>query len=135
MTIQVLGTFLTLIEIIIFILLTLFSVIEKDKDTKEMEPSKDDQPQSSEIQKDSVVKIQTTGKHLNDLYLYSVYIISFSVLAIFLMLSFFGLDNISFGDIWPFIFFVVILIISSLLIIGRAKVKSKRTIQRDMREI
>ncbi|HUT81297.1 MAG TPA: hypothetical protein VMZ29_08850 [Candidatus Bathyarchaeia archaeon] len=136
LTIKVLGTFLALFGIIIFILMTLFSVIEKDKDTEKMEPTNETQSQTFEDTKEPITKVKTTGKHLNDLYLYTVYIISFSVCAIFLMVSFFGFkNNLSLRDIWPFILFVVILIFFSLMLIDRAKVRSKRTVQRDLREI
>ncbi|MBN1328622.1 MAG: hypothetical protein JXA54_04030 [Candidatus Heimdallarchaeota archaeon] len=136
MTIQVLGTFLVLIGIIIFIFLILFSVMETDKDTKKMEPTKKDESQTTSDVKGRIIKVKTTGKHLNDLYLYTVYITGFSILAIFLMVSFFGFkNNFSLRDIWPFIFFVVVLIFFSLILIDRAKIKSKRTVQRDLREI
>ena len=80
--------------------------------------------------------VKTTGKQLNNLYLYSVYFVSFTILVIFLMLAFFGFkDTMSFVDIWPFIFYVVTVIAFSLLVIEKSKTKSKRTVQRDMREL
>ncbi|NHJ47948.1 MAG: hypothetical protein FK733_09185 [Asgard group archaeon] len=81
-------------------------------------------------------KVATTGKHLNRFYQFSIYFIIFSVLLVFLLLASFTFGaNLHFVDIWPFLFLVVVLIIFSLSIIDRAKAHSKRTTQRDMREI
>ncbi|NHJ40483.1 MAG: hypothetical protein FK731_10665 [Asgard group archaeon] len=81
-------------------------------------------------------KITTTGKHLNELYQYSVFFLIFSILCIFLLLSFSLFQNdLKLTDIWPFILLIIILILYSLSLIDRQKIRSKRTIQRDMREI
>jgi NADH:ubiquinone oxidoreductase subunit 3 (subunit A) len=81
-------------------------------------------------------KVATAGKHLNRFYQITIYFIVFSILIVFLILATFTFEiNIQFADIWPFLFLVVILIIYSLSLIDRAKGHSKRTAQRDMREL
>ncbi|MHA1212496.1 MAG: hypothetical protein ACTSSH_08550, partial [Candidatus Heimdallarchaeota archaeon] len=71
--------------------------------------------ESKEETKLTIKEVKTTGKQLNNLYLYTVYFVSFIVLAIFLMLAFFGFkDNMSLVDLWPFIFFVIMVIFLSI---------------------
>ncbi|MGC9778956.1 MAG: hypothetical protein HZR80_06910 [Candidatus Heimdallarchaeota archaeon] len=87
-----------------------------------------------ESSKKIVKSVETSGEQLESLYLYSVYTIIIGILLIFLMFSFFAFkDNFSLGDAWPFIFVVVILIFCTVIIIDRVKLRSKRTVQRDMR--
>ena len=82
------------------------------------------------------VSIKARGKHLNRYLLYAMYIVVFSIIAVFLMLSFFTFDDVvTFSDMWPFIFVVVVLIFCSLVFVERVKTESKRTVQRDMRRL
>ncbi len=82
------------------------------------------------------VSIKARGKHLNRYSLYAMYIVVFAIIAVFLMLSFFSINDIvAFSDMWPFIFIVVVLIFCSLVIVERVKAESKRTVQRDMRRL
>jgi len=82
------------------------------------------------------ISIKTRGKHLNLYQLYAMYIVVFSIIAVFLMLSFFIIDDtVVLGDMWPFLFVVVVLIFCSLVIVERVKTESKRTVQRDMRRL
>ncbi len=94
----------------------------KDKEAKKLESK--------------TVSIKARGKHLNRYLLYAMYIVVFSIIAVFLMLSFFTFDDVvTFSDMWPFIFVVVVLIFCSLVIVERVKTESKRTVQRDMRRL
>ncbi|TET28603.1 MAG: DUF1049 domain-containing protein [Candidatus Heimdallarchaeota archaeon] len=94
----------------------------KDEEAKKLEPK--------------TVSIITRGKHLNRYLLYAMYIVVFGIIAVFLMLSFFTINDIVvFSDMWPFIFVVVVLIFCSLVIVERVKTESKRTVQRDMRRL
>ncbi len=82
------------------------------------------------------VSTKARGKHLNRYLLYAMYIVVFGIIAVFLMLSFFTINDIvAFSDMWPFIFVVVVLIFCSLVIVERVKTESKRTVQRDMRRL
>ena len=94
----------------------------KDEEAKKLEPK--------------TVSIKARGKHLNRYLLYAMYIVVFGIIAVFLMLSFFTINDIvAFSDMWPFIFVVVVLIFCSLVIVERVKTESKRTVQRDMRRL
>ena len=119
-----------LVLVIAIFILTIVSTIDKKMS------SDNTKSQELEDKKSSKKEFKTTGKHLNKLYMYSVYVIVFSIIAIFIMLSFFALgENTALFDIWPFIFIVGTTLFCSLLIIDKSKVHSKRTVQRDMREI
>lgn len=86
--------------------------------------------------KTSVITTKSRGKHLNRFLLYASYIVVFVIIAFFLILSFFAIDDVVvIGDMWPFIFIIVVLIFCSLVIVERVKTESKRTIQRDMRKL
>jgi len=86
--------------------------------------------------KTSVITTKSQGKHLNRFLLYASYIIVFVIVAFFLILSFFAIDDVVvIGDMWPFIFIIIVLIFCSLTIVERVKTESKRTIQRDMRKL
>jgi hypothetical protein len=86
--------------------------------------------------KTSVVATKSKGKHLNLFLMYATYIVVFVIIAFFLMLSFFSIEGkVVLGDMWPFIFIVVVLIFCSLVIIERVRTESKRTVQRDMRRL
>ena len=86
--------------------------------------------------KTSVVTTKSKGKHLNRFLMYATYIVVFGIVAIFLMLSFFTIeDKVMLGDMWPFIFIVFVFIFCSLVIVERVKTESKRTVQRDMRRL
>lgn len=107
----------------IFILLRKpFKKKEKDEEAKKLESK--------------TVSIRARGKHLNRYSLYAMYIVVFAIIAVFLMLSFFSINDIvALSDMWPFIFIVVVLIFCSLVIVERVKTERKRTVQRDMRRL
>ena len=86
--------------------------------------------------KTSVVVTKSKGKHFNRFLMYAAYIVVFVIIAFFLMLSFFAIeDKVVIGAMWPFIFIVIVLIFCSLVIVERVKTESKRTVQRDMRRL
>ena len=86
--------------------------------------------------KTTIATTKTKGKYLNQFLLYATYIVVFIILAIFLMLSFFSIeDKVVVGNIWPFLFFIVVLIFCCLVIVERVKTESKQTVQRDMRRL
>ncbi|MCK5046225.1 MAG: hypothetical protein KAS22_06575 [Candidatus Heimdallarchaeota archaeon] len=82
------------------------------------------------------ISTKARGKYLNLFLTNAMYIVVFGIIAFFLMLSFFTInDVVTLGDMWPFIFVVVVLIFCSLVIVERVKTESKRTVQRDMRRL
>ena len=75
-----------------------------------------------------------SSSRMNQLYQYSVYILVFEIFAILLVFPFYGLtENVIFVDLWPIILVVVVVIFTSLAIIDWSKLRTKRTVQRDMR--
>ncbi len=86
--------------------------------------------------KQKIVSTKASGKYLNRYLSYAMYIVVFGIIAVFLMLSFFTINDIvALSDMWPFIFVVVVLIFCSLVIVEKVKTESKRTVQRDMRRL
>jgi cell division protein FtsW (lipid II flippase) len=86
--------------------------------------------------KTSVVVTKSRGKHFNRFLLYAAYIVVFVIIAFFLMLSFVTIeDKVAIGEMWPFIFIVIVLIFCSVVVVERVKTESKRTVQRDMRRL
>ncbi|MCK5183412.1 MAG: hypothetical protein KAQ95_03825 [Candidatus Heimdallarchaeota archaeon] len=115
-----LGIFL--VAFIFILLRKPFRKKVKDKEAKNLESK--------------TVSIKARGKHLNRYLLYAMYIVVFSIIAVFLMLSFYTINDIvTLSDMWPFIFVVVVLIFCSLVFVERVKTESKRTVQRDMRRL
>ena len=83
----------------------------------------------------NIKKIATSGTHLNQLFLVSIYFIFFFILTLFLILSIFSYNvNMKLIDYWPVIVFILLLIFSSLMIVETFKLHTKRSIQKDMRE-
>ena len=86
--------------------------------------------------KTPIITTKSRGKYLNRFLFYASYIVVFLIVAFFLMLSFFAIDDVVvIGDIWPFIFIVLVLIFCSLFVVERIKTETKRTVQRDMRKL
>lgn len=120
-TIQIIGGAMTFIIIII-----LSNKVNVDRKITS---------KNSTTNKSSKKVVENSAKILNNSFMYGVYFITFLILSILLMLSFSAFSEYSsFIDYWPFLFLVCILLFSSL-IIERVKIKSKRTIQKDMRKI
>lgn len=83
----------------------------------------------------NIKKITTSGTHLNQLFLLSIYFIFFIILILFLILSIFSYNiNMKLVDYWPIFVFIILLIFSSAMIVETFKLRTKRTIQKDMRE-
>lgn len=115
--------------LVIVVFIIILSIIGKTFKGKEKK--------STNFGTETVTKeIKISGKQLNDLYQYSVYFLIFFVLCLLLMLSFSIFQTeVNLIDLWPFIFLIIILILYSLSLIERQKTRSKRTKQRDMREL
>jgi len=116
--------------LILFLAAIIISILDRKKQHK---VQVEEDPLETDVTK--VVTVTTTGEHLDQIFLYLTYIIIFGIIALFLLLGLFGLENISLGDIWPYLLVASILLFGSLFIIERSKVRSKRTVQRDMRKI
>ena len=97
---------------------------------------KQTEPQEIEMQnlETKTTITRKSSSRMNQLYQYSVYILVFEILAILLIFPFYGLtENVIFADLWPVILVVVVLIFTSLAIIDWSKLRTKRTVQKDMR--
>jgi NADH:ubiquinone oxidoreductase subunit 3 (subunit A) len=127
LVIKLLISLAFVLSIVVFIVLV--SVLSKTFRRKEKTPSIDE----AEI---STKKVMISGKQFNQLYQNSVYFLIFIILCIFLLLSFsIFQDDLHLVDLWPFLFFITVLILYCLSLIEKQKIRSKRTIQRDMRKL
>ncbi len=80
------------------------------------------------------VTTKTSGEQLNKLYQYTVYILVFEIFIILLIFPLYGLFEILvLADIWPFILAVLVIIFICLAVVDWSKLRSKRTVQKDMR--
>ncbi len=80
------------------------------------------------------VTTKTSGEQLNKLYQYTVYILVFEIIIILLIFPLYGLFEILvLADLWPFILAVLVIIFICLAVVDWSKLRSKRTVQKDMR--
>jgi NADH:ubiquinone oxidoreductase subunit 3 (subunit A) len=127
LAIKLLISLAFVLSVVVFIIIV--SVLSRTFRRKEKKPSIDE----AEI---ITKKAKISGKQFNQFYQNSVYFLIFIVFSIFLLLSFsIFQDDLHLVDLWPFLFFIAILILYCLSLIEKQKTRSKRTIQRDMRKL
>jgi len=77
---------------------------------------------------------KTSGEHLNKFYQYSVYILIFEIVIVLFIFPFYGMaQTIKLVDIWPFILAIIVIVFTSIAIIDWSKLRTKRTVQKDMK--
>lgn len=79
-------------------------------------------------------KTLTSGDQLNRSFQYALYLIIIEIVLIVVILPIYSFaDNFAFVDYWPFLLFVFVLLITCLGIIDWARIRSKRTVQKELR--
>ncbi len=80
------------------------------------------------------ITTKISDEHLNKLYQYTVYILVFEMIIILLAFPLYGLfEVLVLADLWPFILAILVIIFICLSVIDWSKLRSKRTVQKDMR--
>jgi small-conductance mechanosensitive channel len=71
---------------------------------------------------------------LDRIFQYGVYVLIFQIVLFVLLFSFYTIGNgLKLADIWPFLFFVIILIYLCIATIERTELPSERRPQKDLR--
>ena len=77
---------------------------------------------------------KTSGEHLNRFYQFSVYILLFEIVIVLFIFPLYGMAQfIKLADIWPFILAILTIAFTSIAIIDWSKLRTKRTVQKDMK--
>lgn len=93
-----------------------------------------DKEESSKEPTSEIISIKTSGEQLDNLFKYTIYLIFLEIIAFLMFFPLFVLnEDTIFMDIWPFLLIGFVIIFTLLSIIDWSKLRSKRTLQKDLR--
>ena len=95
---------------------------------------KEKEDSESELIDREIIISKTSGEQLDNLYKYTLYYLFLEIIAFLMFFPLFAIsEETILIDIWPFILVGFVIIFALLSIVDWSKLRSKRTLQKDLR--